>query len=73
MCGCWQPAPMTSQALSAAAAIKGVPTAMPVAALAAAVMLPMRVPGSTSSGNHSGLMAKACHFQSPGLAQARRL
>jgi len=72
MCGSRQPAPSTSQALSAAAAATGGPAGMPVAAAAAAPMTPSSPPGATSSGNMPGSIGKACHFQSRGPAHCRR-
>ncbi len=73
MVGSSAPAPSTSQALSAPAAINGRPCGMPVCRLASALIWPSRSPGLNSSGNCSRRTASACHFQSRGAAQRRRL
>ncbi len=69
-CGSRQPEPSTSQALSAAAAITGVPAGIPVAVLAAALTRPSVEPTGRSSGSCSRRIDSACHFQSDGFAHA---
>jgi hypothetical protein len=73
MCGCRQPEPMTSQALSAAAASNGVPAVMLVPSAASAVIVPITLLGGTSYGRDPGLIASACHFQSFAAAHFNRL
>jgi hypothetical protein len=63
------PAPITSHALSAAAAIIGSPAGMPVAALAAALISPNCVAGGVRSGSISRAIGTTCHFQSQLAAQ----
>ena len=73
MCGSRQPAPITSQALSAAAAISGRPAGMPVASAASRVISPSRLAGGVRSGRMACDIGTACHFQSLRPAQRSRL
>ena len=69
MCGSSAPAPMTSHALSAAAAINGSPLGIPVAAAASPLIALMLCAGGTRSARISGFMGTARHFQSQCDAQ----
>ena len=55
---------MTSQALSAAPAMTGMPSGIPVSRAACALTFPMIVPAFTNSGNMAAVMRSTCHFQS---------
>src|SRR5690606_24156522 len=69
-CGSIHPAPITSQALSAAAAMSGSPAGIPVCILACSVMTPSVFEDGTNSGRISLGTGTACHFQSQEDAQS---
>ena len=71
--GASAPDPRTSHALSAAAAMTGSPTGMPVAAAASRVIVPRGSVGGTRPGSVSGSIGATSHFQSPASAQCWRL
>ena len=68
--GSTHPEPITSHALSAAAAMSGNPTGIPVSLLACSDIIPRVFEAGTSSGRICFETGTACHFQSHEDAQS---